>query len=475
MLESLPTKKKILADALATFHTLQPDCDPTTVATLERLCMQLKDLERQHLHSKTEAQIISGKIGRAKRDNKPVTELLAAMQQQSSQLKLITDSREKLEIEILSFFDYSDDVEETVADTKSYSSARKYPLSSCDISAISVSLDGKHDEWNAYVAGNYAASVYHRAEWPALIEKTYGHEGYYFTARDKDHRIVGVLPLIRLRSRLFGDLLVSMPYFMMGGAVADHPAIEHKLMQAANDHAATLGAEHIEYRDDIPRESLSSRIEKVNMILTLPSSENELWNSFSSKLRSQIRRPQRENPQILIGGNEYLDEFYTVYAQNMRDLGSPVHSKLFIKNILDCFRDESRIIVIRLKNRPVSAGLLISNGDTLEIPLASTTRDANHLSMNMLLYWKILQYAVESNYKLFNFGRSSTDAGTYKFKQQWGAKPRQLFWNYWLNDSDQLPSLNPSNPKYALMISTWKRLPVFISKWLGPKIVKNLP
>lgn len=475
MSDSPLSKNQILADAAALYQSLQADCDATTVAAIKRLCLQLRDLHGEYLLAQSEAKSISAKIGQAKRGNKPVAELVTAMQQQSLQLRLISKQTAQIEREILGFFDLADDNKKAEAETTSNPDTRSYPLSSCDISAISVSLDGKHDEWNAYVSGNSAASVYHRAEWPALIEKTYGHEGYYFTARDKDHRIVGVLPLIRLRSRLFGDLLVSMPYFMTGGAVADHPAIEHKLMQAANDHAATLGAEHIEYRDDIPRESLPSRIGKVNMILTLPSSENELWNSFSSKLRSQIRRPQRENPQILIGGNEYLDEFYTVYAQNMRDLGSPVHSKLFIKNILECFSDESRIIVIRLKNRPVSAGLLISNGDTLEIPLASTTRDANHLSMNMLLYWKILQYAVESNYKLFNFGRSSTDAGTYKFKQQWGAKPRQLFWNYWLNGSDQLPSLNPSNPKYALMISTWKRLPVFISKWLGPKIVKNLP
>ena len=215
-----------------------------------------------------------------------------------------------------------------------------------------------------------------------------------------------------------------MPYFQRGGAVADHPLIEQQLIQVANDHADRLGVDHIEYRDDIPREGLQVQSHKVNMVLSLPDSEDTLWESFTPKLRAQIKRPQRTAPQIFIGGKEHLNDFYEVYTTNMRDLGSPAHSKLFVKNILESFPENSWLIVIRLTDKPVSAGLLLGHGNTMEIPLASTLREANPLSMNMLLYWEILKLATHHGYKAFDFGRSTKGAGTYRFKQQWGAKPR---------------------------------------------------
>jgi FemAB-related protein (PEP-CTERM system-associated) len=159
----------------------------------------------------------------------------------------------------------------------------------------------------------------------------------------------------------------------------------------------------------------------------------------------------------------------------MRDLGSPCHSKQFIYSILDYFPKNSHIIVLHLHNHPVAAGFLLGQGDTLEIPLASTIRDVNTLSMNMLMYWEVLRFAIRNHYRHFDFGRSSRDSGTYRFKRQWGAQPKQLYWHYWLGEASELPSLNPSNPKYTLMIKVWRRLPVAFTRWLGPLIVKHLP
>ena len=211
------------------------------------------------------------------------------------------------------------------------------------------------------------------------------------------------------------------------------------------------------------------------MILTLPDTHEVLWQGFTSKLRSQIKRPRQEKPRVYCGGIEYLEDFYSVFARNMRDLGTPVYGKRFFLNILDSFPQESRIIVIRLDNRPVAAGFLMDHGDTLEIPWASTVREVNRLSMNMLLYWEVLKLAIAGKHRYFDFGRSSMDSGTFHFKQQWGAQPKRLHWHYWLRDTDGLPMLNPANPRYALMINLWKRLPLQLSKWLGPAIVKNLP
>ena len=159
----------------------------------------------------------------------------------------------------------------------------------------------------------------------------------------------------------------------------------------------------------------------------------------------------------------------------MRDLGSPAQSKQLIDSILQHFPHNSWLVVIKLHGRPVAAGFLLAAGNTMEIPLASTIRRVNPLSMNMLLYWEILKFAISKNYSHFDFGRSSIGAGTYRFKRQWGAKPKQLYWHYWLGKSDAPPSLNPDNPKYSLIISLWKRLPVPIANFLGPMIVKNIP
>lgn len=471
-----PSKHAILENAVELYSSLHPDCNQTIISTLEELWQQRRTLKKEYKAVKQQANIISRNIGDAKRTGKPVDDLKADMQQYSKQLKSISEQLENNETRILDFFNTSINASKSKTDATFIIDERIYDPSLSNDSTISISLlDDGQEEWNAYIAGNSAASIYHRAEWRQLIQKTYGLESHYFKAQNQDKQTVGVLPLIRLKSRLFGDLLVSMPYFMTGGALAEHPSIEQKLIQAANDHAAALGIDHIEYRDEIPREPLPVRTEKVNMTLPLPDSQEELWKSFTSKLRSQIRRPQREDVKIRFGGAEYLDDFYTVYARNMRDLGSPVHSKQFVKSILNHFPDKSRIVVLSLNNWPVSAGLLVDNGDTLDIPLASTIRDVNHLSMNMLLYWEVLKYAVERRYKYFNFGRSTVGAGTYRFKQQWGAQPKQLYWHYWLNGTNELPSLNPSNPKYTLMISTWKRLPVAFSNLIGPMIVKNLP
>jgi len=245
--------------------------------------------------------------------------------------------------------------------------------------------------------------------------------------------------------------------------------------RAANEQAANLNASHIEYRDDIPREGLPVRSEKVNMVLRLPDNPDKLWESFTAKLRAQIRRPQRENPVIVAGHLEYLDDFYNVFARNMRDLGTPVYAKRFFRNILDTFPEASRLVIVRIANQPVAAAFLIGHRDTMEIPWASTIRDVNHLSMNMLLYWEVLKLAIAGKYRYFDFGRSSQDSGTFRFKRQWGASPRQTYWHYWLNHGQELPALNPQNPKYAMAIKIWKRLPLPLTRLLGPPIVKYLP
>jgi len=467
-------RTNILSNPVTQFTKTFPDATEEQIIALTRLHQQYVMLKKQHKNIQNRRKKISRQFGEAKQNDQPVDNLIQAMQEHSTEINSQKIKLNNTADNILSYFE-SGNVSESFAERiPDLPPGRTHTDQEAGQVSIEQLSDDKNNDWNHYIKSNPAASIYHRAEWKGLIKNVFGHEGYYFYAHHHGE-ITGVLPLIRLKSRLFGDFIVSMPYFNYGGALANSLPIEQKLIRAANSFAKNLGVEHIEYRDDIARENLPARTEKVNMILSLPDSKHELWRTFTSKLRSQIRRAQREKPLVKFDSEACLDDFYAVFARNMRDLGTPVYGKSFFKKILQCFTEHSKIIVVYMGNKPVAAAFLLGNNQTLEIPWASTIKDVNHLSMNMLLYWETLKFAIKNQYRYFDFGRSSKDSGTFRFKQQWGAKPKQSHWHYWLSENSELPRLNPDNPKYALAINSWKRLPIKVTKWLGPLIVKNLP
>jgi FemAB-related protein (PEP-CTERM system-associated) len=159
----------------------------------------------------------------------------------------------------------------------------------------------------------------------------------------------------------------------------------------------------------------------------------------------------------------------------MRDLGTPVFPKKLFAQMCKSFPDKTRIFIVRINGKPCAAGITYGFRDRLEIPSASALREYNRSSVNMLLYWTVLKYAVREGYRVFDFGRSTVNAGTYRFKKQWGAEPEQLHWHYCLHPGAALPSLNPQNAKYQLATKVWQRLPLRIANLLGPRIVRNLP
>lgn len=330
-------------------------------------------------------------------------------------------------------------------------------------------------DWDAFVAATPDAELYHDYRWRALIEDVFGHETYYLAARDRTD-VLGVLPLARLRSRLFGDFLVSLPFFNYGGVLAASERARRALTEAAAALGRSLGVRHVELRHRAGVElEWPAREDKVALSLALPGDEDALFKSFTSKLRAQIRRPQKVGATARTGGIELLDDFYRVFATNMRDLGTPVYARRFFAAVMERFAGEARIFVVDLGGRPVAASLTLTHRGTMEVPWASSLREANKDGVNMLLYWAMLQAAVEQQCARFDFGRSTADSGTYRFKLQWGAQPEALRWHYWLASGGELPQINPDNPKYAAAIAVWKRLPLPVANVLGPHVVKFLP
>ena len=353
--------------------------------------------------------------------------------------------------------------------------SRLRPMSSAPYLIQRLS-DADVAKWDAFLDTREEATLCHHVRWRRLIEDQFGHQTHYLYATGAAGEVLGVLPLIRLKSRLFGDYMVSMPYMNYGGAIGSTPDVVRALMQEASQLGERLGVSHIEFRDTQHyAEGWTVRTDKVVMLLDLPDTPEALWDAFTPKLRAQIRRPQREQTEVVHGGSELLPQFYRVFARNMRDLGTPVYGERFFAAILAAFPQAARITIVRHAHQPVAAAFTLGHRARLEIPWASSLREYNPLGVNMLLYWEVLRRAIGDGYRSFDFGRSSADSGTFRFKKQWGAQPQQLYWHYWLAAGQPLPQLTPSSPKYQLAIRAWKRLPLFVANRLGPHIVKNLP
>jgi serine/alanine adding enzyme len=332
------------------------------------------------------------------------------------------------------------------------------------------------ESWDAYVQANPSSSTYHRYGWRDVIEKSFNHRCFYLAARDHTGVIAGVLPLVFMQSRLFGRFLISLPFFNFGGVICDRQEIGDVLLAEAANLQKELGAEYTELRhiEKWPG-GLPTKQRKVAMILDLAKDAETQWKCFNAKLRNQVRKAEKSGLEASIGGKEFVADFYTVFVRNMRDLGTPVYAKKFFTEVLRAFPDHSRIIAVHLDKKPVAAGLITWFHDTVEIPWASSIRDFNALCPNNLLYWTALQFALEKGFERFDFGRSTPGEGTYKFKAQWGAKPIQLHWQYLLPVGVSMPELNTKNPKYEMAIKMWQRLPLPVTRILGPVIVKNIP
>jgi serine/alanine adding enzyme len=337
---------------------------------------------------------------------------------------------------------------------------------------VALASETEQTEWDAFVAGRPDATGYHEWAWRRVFQGAFGHECLYLAAR-RDGRIAGILPLVETRSFLFGRALTSLPFVNFGGVLADSDDTAHALVAESARLAASRRCRHVELRHvDRRFGDLPVKQHKVTMRLPL---EAEMWGRIDRKARNQVRKAEKSGLTVVRGGAELLPEFYRVFARNMRDLGTPVYPRKFFAAVLAAFADRTRLIVVRLKDTAVAAGLTYRTGDTVEIPWASSIRDYNPLCPNHLLYWHAIETALAEDVRMFDFGRSTPGEGTFKFKEQWGARPVQLHWEYWLASGDALPDQSPKNPKFRVAIESWKHLPLWLANTLGPGIVRGIP
>jgi FemAB-related protein (PEP-CTERM system-associated) len=279
-----------------------------------------------------------------------------------------------------------------------------------------------------------------------------------------------------MRSKLFGNFLISVPFVNYGGVLYKNDSAKELLLDEAERLRSSLGATHVELRHaGRSLRGIQTRQHKVSMFLDLAPDFDSQWRAFNAKLRNQIRKAEKSNLQFVGGHLELLDGFYAVFARNMRDLGTPVYSKRFFRNILETFPDTTRIFAVYHETRMIAAGIGSWFRSTLEIPWASSISDYKMLCPNNMLYWEAIQFAIHNGLNRLDFGRSTPNEGTYNFKKQWGAQPVQLYWQYLVDDRNRMPDLSPSNPKYQVAVRIWQRLPLPVTRVLGPMVVRNIP
>ena len=330
--------------------------------------------------------------------------------------------------------------------------------------------------WNAFVVSHSDSTNYHLYGWREVIKKSFGHKTYYLTARNNNNDICGLLPLAYIKSALFGKSLVSLPFFNYGGILCSCDEAEAALLEASARMRKELNAAYTEFRHLLRSDRVAAtKKHKVTMILNLNKVEEQQWKELDPKVRNQVRKAEKNGLKAVVGQLDLLDGFYEVFSRNMRDLGTPVYSKKFFQNMLETFPESSCIISVMLDGTTVASGILTWFRDTLEVPWASSNSDYRDKCPNNLLYWEAIKFAIGKGLTRFDFGRSTPGEGTFRFKKQWGAQPVQLYWQYLLEEGREMPALNPDNPKYKLAIKLWQRLPVPLTKLLGPSIVRNIP
>lgn len=326
--------------------------------------------------------------------------------------------------------------------------------------------------------------------WASVVQKTYGHLSYKVPANGDGGG--GRIDLIHMRHPLFGNSLVSMPFADVGGFRAETIQLEQDLLLEAMALASRLKSHSIELRVSRPLAWLTRDFfkasgiwhydgvqvnvlsHKIKMVLELPATADALMSGFKSKLRSQIKRPIKAGLTFKVGRHELIDDFYRVFAVNMRDLGSPVHAKKLFLNVLDFYPGQSYVFTVYSEKTPVAGAIVVGCGECLSNPWASSLRECRALSPNMLLYWAMLQFAIEHDYRTFDFGRSTPGEGTHAFKEQWGAKAEPLYW-YQVSKNIKLPaSVNAGRDRFEPIVKLWQRLPVGLANLIGPTIRKNI-
>ncbi len=330
-----------------------------------------------------------------------------------------------------------------------------------------------YERWDRFVQDQPTASFFHRAGWRDVAERAFGHQTHYLYAESLGN-ITGILPLARIRSFLFGDALVSTPFCVYGGIVASDQSARDVLERQACQLAERLGVDYLEMRNrqpvhtEWPTKTLYWAFRKQ-----IDPDPDVNLNAIPRKQRAMVRKGIDAGLEAEVDTG--IDRFYSVYSESVRNLGTPVFSRKYFQVLNEIFGDDCEVLTVTTADGKSVAGVMSFYFRDEVLPYyGGSTADARNLKANDFMYWDLMRRAAGKGVRVFDYGRSKKDTGSYRFKKHWGFEPEQMYYEYYLVRARTVPDVSPNNPRYKAFISVWRHLPLFVTRLAGPFLARNL-
>ena len=327
-------------------------------------------------------------------------------------------------------------------------------------------------KWDEFVLSCPEATFFHRAGWQTIMQRGLGHRTWFFYFESKGE-IQGILPLVEIKSHLFGHSLSSLPFCVYGGIVASTVPARDALDLAAQHLAAQLRVDYLEYRNlrpqhaDWPVKDLYVTFRKE-----IASRPEQNMSAIPRKQRAMVRKGIKAGLESIIDDN--TARFFSAYSASVHRLGTPVFSRNYFQLLKEVFGNDCELMIILNEGRTVAGVMSFYFRDEVLPYYGGGTNEAREVAGNDFMYWELMRRACERGYKTFDFGRSKRNSGSFDFKKNWGFEPQPLHYEYQLHRARAVPDNNPLNPKYQFFIKAWRKLPLSLANLVGPHIVRNL-
>ncbi len=331
------------------------------------------------------------------------------------------------------------------------------------------------DRWDRFVFQHPRASFFHRAGWKQVVEKTFGYEPLYFYC-EREGKITGIAPFFKIKNWLVGSCIVSLPLATYGGICAEDEESERTLLNYVKQLAESqqVGYLELRHRDGGLLDGFHANQLYVTFNTSLSSDAEVMRKQLPKDTRYMIRKAEKAGLRVERGTGQ-LPDFYQLFAQSMQRLGTPVFPLALFRNLLNEFSRDTQLMLVYNGAQPVTGVLSFFFRDTILPYYAGASSDATRLAANNFMYWELMRWAGESGLQQFDFGRSKKGTGSYAFKSQWNMNIEALDYQVYLVKRKTIPNFSPLNPKFELAIRFWKRLPLPLTTWLGPQIVRWIP
>lgn len=328
------------------------------------------------------------------------------------------------------------------------------------------------DAWDRFVETCDGGTFFHLSGWKRVIEHVFEHEAFYLYAK-RNGNIEGVVPLVRVHSRLFGDALCSTPFCVYGGILALSDEVGAALEREAIRVAEGLNVDHLELRERSQvRPGWKCKDLYVTFRREISADHDENMKNIPRKQRAMVRKGIGNG--LSSTSEEGVNEVFDAYARSLHALGTPVLPRRYFKALKDVFGDKCECMVIRKDNMVVAGVMSFVFRDEIIPYYGGGTAAARELKANDFMYWSVMVRAADAGLRVFDYGRSRIDSGSYHFKRNWGFEPQPLFYQFHLVNAHDLPNLSPNNARYHMLIQAWKRLPYSMTRVIGPPLAKYL-